>query len=818
MLFWKSLVVCLLLLDNLVVTSLLTPTCFHGTSHRPSYRQSTRSTLLHSFKRKKKSEHGQEQKQYPSAKPKPILASETTASINSTTTKNSSALQHLTDKILNNQHVDESDVFLVLTSWCNTCTNQGAAMVETLLRKLPAQLLTRRQCTLGVEAWSKAGVVEKARASLAWMQTMSVQHAHLKPTRIAYKYLLEAHLRTGQLEEASVLLRDMEESGDPMLQPLTHDYNLLLFAYARNGAAAESETLLKHMVDQCKQLDAAAPQCDCPCAPDVYSYYFLLDAHARSNNPRAGHRAMEILHQLESLADVEVRVDARMYTAVIHAIARNIPNIEEVVKQVETLFEQAKIRGIEPDKYLYNAVLDVHANNDAPGSAERAEEILREITAAEGVASDVAYNTVLKAWKSSRHVEACERSLAILQYMEEQRLASTVSYTTVIGTLANLGTKAAAMFANDILENMQREFLNGNMEVQPDQQTYNSLLNAWVRCGETQRAELLLRTMERNDNNDTAICAPSVISYSTVMSGWSKSNEPYAWKRAENILSRMIAKYKATGDECLAPNAFSYVSLINAYANSRDSRAAAEADDTLKWMYKEYKAGRTDLKPHTKIVTRVIDAYKNSGREDAGRQAEALLDWLLEKYESTQDVDFAPTGYTFSAVVAAWSKSRQFEKAIRVRRVLARMVELHEAGTITAKPNTALFTAVIYTCGFCANDSIERASSLRVAIETYNELRQPTFPYGSPNNVTYLSMLTVLKNLLPSGKERTSAALAVFNTAKESGFVDYKVIRRLFSIVSPKELDGLIPPELLHGRASLKHIPLDWSRKIQFSK
>jgi pentatricopeptide repeat protein len=431
-------------------------------------------------------------------------------------------IQELTDKFMNGESLEDSDIFSVLASWCNTCTVQGAEMVETLLSKLPQQELTRRQCTLAVEAWSKAGNIEKAREALEWMQSLAIQYEHLAPSRIAYKYLMEAHLRVGQLNEAKLILLEMESSNDSSRQPLTFDYNLLLLAFARIGAATEAEGLLKRMVDRCKQMESNLTNSPspCPCAPDTHSYYFLLNAHAQSNNPQAGTRAMEILNQISVLSDRTdsiARPNARMYTSVIQAIARNNPRIEEVVVQVESLFEQAKSRGIKPDKYLYNAVLDVHANNDAPGSVQRAEDILKEITA-EGILNDVAYNTVLKAWKSSRHPDACERSLAILKYMEEHQLASTVSYTTVIGTLAIKGSIAAAQYANNILENMQREYKSGNLEVQPDQQTYNSLLNAWVRCGETRRAEKLLRMMEQN-NNDTAIASPSVITYSTVMSG-----------------------------------------------------------------------------------------------------------------------------------------------------------------------------------------------------------------------------------------------------------------------------------------------------------
>jgi len=277
----------------------------------------------------------------------------------------------------------------------------------------------------------------------------------------------------------------------------------------------------------------------------------------------------------------------------------------------------------------------------------------------------------------------------------------------------------------------------------------------------------------------------------------------------------MQARYRATGDKDLAPNSFTYVSLIYAYANSGDSRAAQEAEDTLKWMYKEYKAGRTELKPDSRLVAQVVEAYKNSKRRDAGPKADALLDWILEKYHDTKDSEFAPRRALFVSVISAWAKSQYADKAIRMRKILERMMELYEAGAIRSRPGTSLFTSVIHTCALCRGGDTEKASHLRVAIQTYNELRQPNSPYGAPNNITFMSMLTALTNLLPEGNERSTAALGIFNAAKETGFVDHHVMERILSIVSAKELEGTLPDNVIYGNAPFSELPNEWSRSIR---
>lgn len=130
------------------------------------------------------------------------------------------------------------------------------------------------------------------------------------------------------------------------------------------------------------------------------------------------------------------------------------------------------------------------------------------------------------------------------------------------------------------------------------------------------------------------------------------------------------------------------------------------------------------------------------------------------------------------AVISAWAKSRVIGKSFRARSVLDTMIDLHESGQISACPNTICFTAVINACAYCENDEADKRQALRIAIRTYKDLEQSA-QYGRPNQVTYSSLLTALRNLLPQSPQRNRAVRDVFESAVKNGFVDSALLQRL---------------------------------------
>jgi len=471
------------------------------------------------------------------------------------------------------------------------------------------------------------------------------------------------------------------------------------------------------------------------------------------------------------------------------------------------MLAQAESRGIVEDNYLHSALLDAYASSTSPGAAERAERLLDKLEK-EGTASAVSYNTVIKAWKSSEAEDGPARAEAIVRRMEDRKLVDAFSYCTLIAAYANKGDRASAERAEEILDDMEK------VGATPNCYTLNAVMNAWIRCGELQRAEQILERMEKAFYEGSFAVVPNVVSYTTVMNGWAKSKQASAVEKTEEIFQRMVSSYEA-GNEEARPNLFSLVTLINSITKSGRKGAAERAENILFEMYEEFKNGKIGVKPDTQLVSSVIDCWQKSGDRDAGERAEALLNWLIHIYEETGDEELRPNQFSFTSAIAAWAKTRKFGKAIRARAILSRMLKMHKSGAITATPNTHCYTAVINSCAYCENDALEKRGALQIAVETYKELLNSD--YGRPNQVTFSTVITALRNLSPVSEKRAEAIQNVFRRCAQDGQVAEFVLLRLQSALNADQLREVVGDAALSsdGSVDIDQIPDEWKRNAR---
>lgn len=578
------------------------------------------------------------------------------------------------------------------------------------------------------------------------------------------------------------------------------DYNADLLAFSLKGDARSAEKVLKQMVEACKESSSDAN------APGLYNYNILLDAWAKSKEPGACDRSLEILDAMHGLAETEdsnLHPCPRSYTAVITAIVRSgRKNAAELAQKV---FDQAIANGVEPDAYMFTSVMQVYANI---GDAETTEKILTRMEGF-GNVNSAAYNTVIKAWKGSSSPEAAERAELNLERLITMGVADTISFSTVIATYAKRGDAASADKAESLLQRMHDLELEGNENVRPNVQTFNAVLNAWVQAGDPERAGLLLdRMMKLCDEGRFDMC-PNVVSFSTVINGWAKSPSRGGVAKSEQLFKSMVEMYEG-GNSAARPNLISYVSLINAITRSRDKDCAERAEAVIFQMYKQFKDGNTDVKPNTKLIAMVVDAWQKSGKHNAGERAEALLDWMMELFETDNDATFEPNEFIYSSVISAWSRSHSFGKAVRARRVLENMRKSHEAGVIAAAPTTHCYTSVINSCAYCVDDTVEKEDALKIALATYKESERSQA--GKPNHVTYATMITALMHLLPASPKRLAAIESIFKRCCVTGQVDDLVIRRMETSLTASEKSEVFAENLLTpgGLIRKENLPAEW--------
>jgi PPR repeat family len=141
------------------------------------------------------------------------------------------------------------------------------------------------------------------------------------------------------------------------------------------------------------------------------------------------------------------------------------------------------------------------------------------------------------------------------------------------------------------------------------------------------------------------------------------------------------------------------------------------------------------------------------------------------------------------------------------------MRELQESGVISAAPNVHCYTAVINCCAYCGKDSIEKRQALRIAIETYKEMLEGG--RDRPNHITFSTMLTALRNLMPPDDTRVLAIEKVFKRCANDGFVTDGILLRLQSSLSTDQLANLVGNSVIHadGSVDMSTIPTEWSRQ-----
>jgi hypothetical protein len=82
------------------------------------------------------------------------------------------------------------------------------------------------------------------------------------------------------------------------------------------------------------------------------------------------------------------------------------------------------------------------------------------------------------------------------------------------------------------------------------------------------------------------------------------------------------------------------------------------------------------------------------------------------------------------------------------------MTELYESGRIVSPPDAFHYTNLINCCAYVENDEAEKQTALQIAIGAYKALENSNT--SQPNQITFMSILTALRNLLPPCTQRTS--------------------------------------------------------------
>lgn len=99
-----------------------------------------------------------------------------------------------------------------------------------------------------------------------------------------------------------------------------------------------------------------------------------------------------------------------------------------------------------------------------------------------------------------------------------------------------------------------------------------------------------------------------------------------------------------------------------------------------------------------------------------------------------------------SAVINAWSRSDNPQKAFRASTLVRDMIRQYENGDVTLKPDVYVYTTLIKTCAYShGGTKQENLQILQMALNAMATLENTD--YGPPNDVTYTTIMTAIYRL-----------------------------------------------------------------------
>mmetsp|Transcript_24513 Transcript_24513/g.43993 ORF Transcript_24513/g.43993 Transcript_24513/m.43993 type:complete len:1175 (-) Transcript_24513:18-3542(-) len=605
------------------------------------------------------------------------------------------------------------------------------------------------------------------------------------------------------------------------------------------------------------------------------------DDESGDNREHAIKRAHELLGRLESLLSTENQsekallplsqtavVPSSCYSSVI--LALSVSNLPSAANAAEDLLERMMAQySIDQSSSFFNVAFSgciaAHAkNNDAP----RAEKILNKMIdlydngkmGSDFVPEVRAFGTCIALWAKYSPANVRTSSDKGSQRLNKRGKMELPSYGQ---RMLNADRAEAILSELEGVAEVEATKDNGNFVLHAT--PYNIAILARVQTiagnsGSSSKNDKYkgYKSDKKQDNEQIILHAQSILdhmeyqmgvtpdpyTYSILLNAWCQQCRPgregeKAADYAEELLRRRIedvdigkiyGEFQTTQSE-IWPNAKHYSSVLKAHAKTKSPGGAKKALALLSEMERRFfdaniimdgadsNHDSTDYHVDQKDVAKadivcysiVIDAFANSRLLEAESVAHRLLRAVETKYDAG-DVSMKPNTRIYTAVILSLVHSpfigdgesgndsgKHANNAQRAWSILERMKKYD------ALPNSYTYNYIINCAAQSGHDAEDRKISFEIAIRAFNELRKTSSVEPDtngrvvdpchPDSFTFAFMLKACNNLLPSGSLRTKVMSQTFQECCRSGYLNDAVLDRLWRGVSTEMFYELIEEE-----------------------
>lgn len=529
--------------------------------------------------------------------------------------------------------------------------------------------------------------------------------------------------------------------------------------------------------------------------PDTITYNIIFNAYAgsvssgRYNLRKTTNKIFSFLKVMSKTENEYSELDITTMNTVLYFLSES----KQPVKAIEFLKSMKGRYNITPDVISYTTVIDALAKEgDAVKAENLVKKMLVQLKQSNGSDEDGNYekdvqpppsirtfNGVLNAWSRCRTDDnAPQRAKSLLTLMLEM-------------SNPDIDKKSTAGSAS-----------NSYRIPRPDITSFNTVLNAYSRCGDGFGAERLLDEMLTHHSD---LITPDIITYNTVMSAHARSGHSNCHK---NVM-RIMNKYMTTEEQIVVePDVYSYTILIDAYSKSYDRDAPHKAQELLDSLKTNILAAKEAGKPigvvpNTSMYNTVMNSWVKSGEWGSVLRAYDLLTEMIQSCSSSKSsknditssfdklsespnnlddrqkpalaVAVKPNVRSFTIVMDALAKSREEDAPQRAQNLLNYIESSHEhSPQLIIKPNQYTYTCLINAWG--RSEQKDKAVEALNVLNHMKEISQSgQNKYAKPNVYTYNAVLNACAYTYGDEKTKETAfriACQVFDELQRTSKTD----------------------------------------------
>jgi pentatricopeptide repeat protein len=496
------------------------------------------------------------------------------------------------------------------------------------------------------------GASYQAESLLRQMFVRQEENRGVKPNAISFNSVIHAHIQSGNIQAAEVLLHEMNDAysstGDTEIRPTLETYGNILSGLAksrRKDAGERAENLLKYIKDMAVSGALEGP-------PDDVIYNAVLDCWAKSGNENSAQRARAVL---DGMKEDGVSPDVISYNTVIQCMAKS-----RKLREAETLLNDMEKFGVQPNGITYNSLLSAYVASAPPGGKKQQQ-----------FSGRIAF------------LADCVEKLFERMKQDTNIPADVVTHNTVLNFYSKIGDV-------DRVTMLFNAMLSDDSAVRPDTTSVNTVINAWANSGRPDAAEQAENIFDELLLGEGSDLSPNPISFNSVMKAWTKSRAPEAAERCQRFFD--VLKRDFAGE--LRPDFVTFNILIHAWSLSEDDNAPDFAERTFEEMKRRYEEGESRMRPNNMTFGALINVWSKSSRPEAGEKAGLYLRNIIQNSERGSNGE-QPRVFEFTSAIRAWEKSGDVRAPFKADEILYLLLKEVKEGNKMAKPDSQFFGAFL---------------------------------------------------------------------------------------------------------------------------